>query len=114
MRTSAFAGEVLDLLNASGEDGVVVLISMCNRRPDCAGPDWTIVPWKEVVAIDDDFGPLFLKFSSYFPYNAKLCINGHEYLKRQTDQAGHQVRSARRRHPALRGTRRQRNAWPTA
>ena len=34
-------------------------------------------------AVDDDFGPFFLKFCSYFPYNAKLCINGHEYLKRQ-------------------------------
>ena len=33
--------------------------------------------------VDEDFGPLFLKFCSYFPYNAKLCINGHEYLKRQ-------------------------------
>jgi hypothetical protein len=32
---------------------------------------------------DDDFGPLFLKFCSYFPYTAKLCINGHEYVKRQ-------------------------------
>ena len=30
-----------------------------------------------------DFGPFFLKFCAYFPYNAKLCINGHEYLKRQ-------------------------------
>ena len=36
-----------------------------------------------VYAVDDDFGPFFLKFCSYFPYNAKLCINGHEYLKRQ-------------------------------
>ena len=27
-------------------------------------------------AVDDDFGPFFLKFCSYFPYNAKLCING--------------------------------------
>jgi hypothetical protein len=36
--------------------------------------------------VDRDFGPFFLKFSSYFPYNAKLCINGHEYLKRQLDQ----------------------------
>ena len=26
--------------------------------------------------VDDDFGPLFLKFCSYFPYNAKLCITG--------------------------------------
>jgi hypothetical protein len=38
--------------------------------------------------IDDDFGPFFLKFSSYFPYNAKLCINGHEYLKRQLVKEG--------------------------
>ena len=33
--------------------------------------------------VDEDFGPFFLKFCSYVPYNAKLCINGHEYLKRQ-------------------------------
>jgi DNA-binding HxlR family transcriptional regulator len=33
--------------------------------------------------VDEDFGPFFLKFCSYFPYNGKLCINGHEYLKRQ-------------------------------
>ncbi len=26
--------------------------------------------------IDDDFGPFFLKFSSYFPFTARLCING--------------------------------------
>jgi hypothetical protein len=25
--------------------------------------------------VDGDFGPFFLKFCSYFPYNAKLCIN---------------------------------------
>jgi hypothetical protein len=39
-------------------------------------------------ALDRDFGPFFLKFCSYFPYNAKLCINGHEYAKRQLDQRG--------------------------
>jgi hypothetical protein len=38
--------------------------------------------------IDEDFGPFFLKFSTYFPYNAKLCINGHEYLKRQLAKEG--------------------------
>ncbi|MDR3708898.1 MAG: hypothetical protein P4L33_11405 [Capsulimonadaceae bacterium] len=32
---------------------------------------------------DRDFGPFFIKYCSYFPYNAKLCINGHEYAKRQ-------------------------------
>jgi hypothetical protein len=39
-------------------------------------------------AVDRDFGPFFLKFCSYFPYNAKLCLNGHEYLKRQLTQRG--------------------------
>ena len=27
---------------------------------------------------DQDFGPFFLKFCSYFPYSTKLCLNGHE------------------------------------
>ena len=27
--------------------------------------------------VDEDFGPFFLKFCSYFPYGGKLCINGH-------------------------------------
>jgi hypothetical protein len=38
--------------------------------------------------VDADFGLFFLKFCSYFPYNAKLCINGNEYAKRQATQAG--------------------------
>lgn len=37
---------------------------------------------------DRDFGPFFLKFCSYFPYNAKLCLNGHEYAKQQMRQQG--------------------------
>src|SRR6266542_7114358 len=38
--------------------------------------------------VDRDFGPFFLKFGTYFPYNAKLCLNGHEYVKRQLEQRG--------------------------
>ncbi len=38
--------------------------------------------------VDEDFGPFFLKYCSYFPYTAKLCINGHEYLKRQLQKEG--------------------------
>jgi hypothetical protein len=38
--------------------------------------------------LDEDFGPFFIKFCSYFPYTAKLCINGHEYLKRQLERRG--------------------------
>jgi hypothetical protein len=41
-----------------------------------------------IYAVDRDFGPFFLKFCSYFPYNAKLCLNGHEYAKRQLAKAG--------------------------
>ena len=41
-----------------------------------------------IYAVDQDFGPFFLKFSSYFPYTARLCINGHEYAKRQLAQRG--------------------------
>jgi hypothetical protein len=38
--------------------------------------------------VDSDFGPFFLKFCSYFPYNAKLCLNGNEWAKRQATNAG--------------------------
>src|SRR5438034_1603531 len=35
--------------------------------------------------LDRDCGPFFLKFCSYFPGNAKLYLNGHEYVKRQLE-----------------------------
>lgn len=38
--------------------------------------------------VDEAFGPLFIKFSSYFPYTARICLNGHEYAKRQLEKAG--------------------------
>jgi hypothetical protein len=38
--------------------------------------------------VDRDFGPFFLKFCSYFPYGGRLCLNGHEYAKRQLDRSG--------------------------
>src|SRR3954462_7442634 len=38
--------------------------------------------------VDADFGPFFLKFCSYFPYTARLCLNGHEWAKRQAAKAG--------------------------
>jgi hypothetical protein len=41
-----------------------------------------------IYCVDRDFGPFFLKFCTYFPYNAKLCINGHEYAKQQLTQKG--------------------------
>ena len=38
--------------------------------------------------LDEDFGPFFIKFCTYFPYTAKLCINGNEWAKRQAAKAG--------------------------
>ncbi|NJO13650.1 MAG: winged helix-turn-helix transcriptional regulator [Gammaproteobacteria bacterium] len=51
-------------------------------------PSTALVNHYYCYAVDEDFGPFFLKFGSYFPYNAKLCINGHEYLKRQLTKHG--------------------------
>ena len=39
--------------------------------------------------IDDaDFGPLFVKVCSYAPWGTKLCLNGHEWAKRQLEKEG--------------------------
>ena len=38
--------------------------------------------------VDEEFGPFFIKFCSYFPYNAKLCINGNHWAQRQAAKAG--------------------------
>ena len=37
---------------------------------------------------DADFGPFFIKFATYFPYNAKVCLNGHHYAQQQAAAAG--------------------------
>jgi len=65
------------------------------RRNPCTGKTYAwIVKSSALVnhyyfyCVDRDFGPFFLKFCSYFPYNAKLCLNGHEYVKRQLEQQG--------------------------
>ena len=38
--------------------------------------------------LDRDFGPAFVKFSSYCPFTIRLWVNGHEWAKRQFEQAG--------------------------
>jgi len=37
---------------------------------------------------DDEFGPGFIKLCTYFPYPAKVWVNGHEWAKRQAVKAG--------------------------
>lgn len=89
------------LARFEGEEGVLFVgkaqekasVFRTEKRRDAAGKTY---PWiirstamvnhYYVYLVDKDFGPLFLKFCSYFPYAAKLCLNGHEWLKRQLAQ----------------------------
>jgi hypothetical protein len=41
-----------------------------------------------VHCVDEDFGAVFIKFSSYFPYGARLLVNGHHYAQAQAARAG--------------------------
>ena len=38
--------------------------------------------------LDKNFGPCFIKFSSYAPFTVRIWLNGHEWAKRQLDRAG--------------------------
>jgi hypothetical protein len=63
------------------------------RRDDGASYPWIALETGVVnqfcfYCAGEDFGPFFLKFCSYFPFNAKLCINGNEWAKRQAARAG--------------------------
>ena len=63
------------------------------RRADGSSYPWIaaetgVVNQYYCYCVDEDFGPFFLKFCSYFPFNAKLCVNGNEWAKRQAARAG--------------------------
>jgi hypothetical protein len=38
--------------------------------------------------LDKDFGLAFIKVCSYFPFDVKVCFNGHEWAKQQLRQEG--------------------------
>ena len=91
------------LASFSGEEGVLFVgkaqekasVFRTEKRRDAQGKTY---PWiirstampnhYYFYILDRDFGPLFIKFCSYFPYPAKLCLNGHEWVKRQLTQRG--------------------------
>jgi hypothetical protein len=90
------------LARFSGAEGVLFIgraqektaLFRTERRRDVNGESYPwivkttgVVNHFYVYAVDADFGPFFLKFCSYFPYNAKLCLNGHEWAKRQAAKA---------------------------
>jgi len=38
--------------------------------------------------LDRDWGPGFIKFSTYVPFGVRVCLNGHEWVKQQLSQQG--------------------------
>ena len=65
------------------------------RRNPVTGATYPwLVPGSAVVnqyyfyCVDEDFGPVCVKFSGYFPYTGRLILNGNEYAKRQAAKAG--------------------------
>ena len=67
-----------------------------NRRNPVTGATYPrLVPGSGVVnqyyfyCADEDFGPVCVKFSGYFPYTGRLILDGNQYAKRQAAKAGH-------------------------
>src|SRR5204863_3374702 len=88
-----FKGDEGVLFIGKAQEKASVFRTEKRRRPDGSRYPWIIrsktpVNHYYVYLLDRDFGPLFIKFCSYFPYAAKLCLNGHEWLKRQLTQRG--------------------------
>ncbi len=89
-----FRGEEGILFVGIAQERSAVFRTEKRRNPVTGAPyPWIIRSTAMVNAyyfygVDRDFGPFFLKFCSYFPYTAKFCLNGHEYLKRQATQQG--------------------------
>ncbi len=38
--------------------------------------------------LDEDFGLFFIKVCTYFPFDVKVCLNGHEWAKQQLRKTG--------------------------
>jgi hypothetical protein len=66
----------------------------CQRETKTAAPQFTFAKADRRVTCyyfylrDAGFGPAFIKVCSYFPYPAKIWVNGHQWAKRQAARAG--------------------------
>lgn len=93
----------LDRAAAEGRFGVVAIVVALefqwvtgarNRSPKPGVVSYDFVKEERRVSayyfyvLDREFGPGFVKVCSYFPYPAKVRVNGHEWAKRQAGQAG--------------------------
>ena len=90
---AAFQGHEGVLFIGKAQEKASVFRTEKRRNADGSTYPWiyrltTPVNHYYVYLLDRDFGPLFIKFCSYFPYAVKVCLNGHEWLKRQLMQRG--------------------------
>jgi len=92
----------LDAAEASGRFGVVAIVTaqefqwvFSGRRSSVPGSGhFSFFKEQRRVGVyyfyvmDPDFGPGFIKICTYFPYPAKVWVNGNEWAKRQAARAG--------------------------
>ena len=93
----------LDRAERESRFGVVAIVSTQEFQFVFSGKDRSSDPgrpWFEFVREqrrvgtyyfyihDPEFGPGFIKIVTYFPYPAKVWLNGHEWAKRQADHEG--------------------------
>jgi hypothetical protein len=93
----------LDAAEAEGRTGVVAIVaaqefqwvfSAKNRSSNPGVVSFSFVKEERRVGMyyfyiaDAEFGPGFIKICTYFPYPAKVWLNGHEWAKRQARKAG--------------------------
>jgi hypothetical protein len=93
----------LDAAEHDGRFGVVAIVVAqefqwvfnATKRTGGAGGIWFEYAKAErrvgiyyFYVLDPEFGAGFIKICTYFPYPAKVWLNGHEWAKRQADQAG--------------------------
>ena len=92
----------LDRQAATGRSGVAAIgvaqefqrvWTAYRRETRTAAPQFTFAKADRRVTCyyfylwDEGFGPAFIKVCAYFPYPAKIWVNGHEWAKRQCGKA---------------------------
>ena len=93
----------LDAAERSGRFGVVAIVAAqefqwvfsASKRTGAGGGVWFDSTKAErrvgiyyFYVLDPEFGAGFIKICTYFPYPAKVWVNGHEWAKRQADRDG--------------------------
>jgi hypothetical protein len=91
---SRFDGEEGILFVGSAQEKASVWGTRKRRNPETgASYPWLVRETRYpnyyyFYGLDAAMGPFVIKFCSYFPYNGKVIINGHERAKRLATQAG--------------------------